>query len=183
MNENNLTMVTAIAAAYVSNNHVTVADLPQLLTTISGAVAGMLNPTAPVAEAPRVPAVSIKKSVTPDFLICLEDGQKFKSLKRHLRSKYNMSPEEYRAKWGLPKDYPMVAPSYAQRRSELAKSTGLGKLGQGANHKDSTPAPVTDATKAPKAKAAKAPKAPTAAKAPKAPKAKSTAAAPEATAA
>ena len=80
--------------------------------------------------APKDPAVPVKKSITPDFLICLEDGRKFKSLKRHLRTKYNMSPEEYRAKWGLPKDYPMVAPNYAKARSDLAKQMGLGQGGR-----------------------------------------------------
>ncbi|HEY4587068.1 MAG TPA: MucR family transcriptional regulator, partial [Brevundimonas sp.] len=84
----------------------------------------------PVEAAPKEPAVPIRRSITPDHLVCLEDGRKFKSLKRHLRTKYNMSPEEYRAKWGLPKDYPMVAPNYAKARSELAKQMGLGQGGR-----------------------------------------------------
>ena len=88
--------------------------------------------TEPVEAAPREPAVPLKKSVNPDFIVCLEDGRKFKSLKRHLRTKYNMSPEEYRAKWSLPKDYPMVAPNYAKARSDLAKQMGLGQGGRAA---------------------------------------------------
>ncbi len=89
----------------------------------------------PAETAPKEPAVPIKRSITPDYLICLEDGRKFKSLKRHLRTKYNMSPEEYRAKWGLPKDYPMVAPNYAKARSDLAKQMGLGQGGRQAAKK------------------------------------------------
>ena len=117
-----------VVSAYVGNNSVTVADLPALIqsvhaalsTTAAGATA------APEAE-PLKPAVTVKKSVTPDFIICLEDGKQFKSLKRHLMTKYGLSPEEYRAKWGLPADYPMVAPNYAAARSELAKKMGLGQ--------------------------------------------------------
>ena len=89
----------------------------------------------PVEVAPKEPAVPIKRSITPEFLVCLEDGRKFKSLKRHLRTKYNMSPEDYRAKWSLPKDYPMVAPNYAKARSELAKQMGLGQGGRQTSRK------------------------------------------------
>ena len=118
-----------IASAYVSNNAVSAADLPSLIKNIHGALSGMGVEPEPVPEV-KTPAVSIKKSITEDFLICLEDGRKFKSLKRHLRAKYNLSPEEYRAKWNLPKDYPMVAPAYAHARSALAKQMGLGQGGR-----------------------------------------------------
>ena len=94
------------------------------------ALAGVSGGAEVVEAAPRDPAVPIRRSITPDFIICLEDGRKFKSLKRHLRTKYNMSPEDYRAKWGLPKDYPMVAPNYAKARSDLAKQMGLGQGGR-----------------------------------------------------
>ena len=118
-----------IAAAYVENNTVAASELPALINSIHQALANIETPTAP-SEPVKTPAVSIKKSIGDDFLICLEDGRKFKSLKRHLRTKYNLSPEEYRAKWGLPKDYPMVAPSYAKARSDLAKQMGLGQGGR-----------------------------------------------------
>ncbi len=117
-----------IVSAYVANNNVTTADLPGLIGSVHMALSklGSGSEAAPVA-APLVPAVSIRKSVTPDAIICLEDGKAFKSLKRHLSSKYGMTPAEYRTKWGLPADYPMVAPSYAESRSALAKSMGLGR--------------------------------------------------------
>ena len=118
-----------IASAYVSNNAVSAADLPGLIKNIHSALSGTSAEPEPVVEV-KTPAVSIKKSITDDFLICLEDGRKFKSLKRHLRAKYNLSPEEYRAKWNLPKDYPMVAPAYASARSNLAKQMGLGQGGR-----------------------------------------------------
>jgi len=123
-------MATDIVSAYVGNNTVAASDLPALIQSVHKALSGVsANPEA--VEAPvKEPAVSVKKSITPEHLICLEDGRKFKSLKRHLRTKYNMSPEEYRAKWGLPKDYPMVAPSYARARSDLAKQMGLGQGGR-----------------------------------------------------
>ena len=120
-------MTAEVVAAYVSKNHVRVAELPGLISTVHASLAGM--GTAPVAEpetANLVPAVSIKKSVTDDYMVCLEDGRRFKSLKRHLQTAYGLSPEQYRAKWNLPRDYPMVAPGYARQRSELAKSIGLG---------------------------------------------------------
>jgi predicted transcriptional regulator len=116
-----------IVSAYVSNNSVPAAELPALISEVHGALLRVTSGAAPVVvEAPK-PAVPPKKSVTSDFIICLEDGKKFKSLKRHLRTQYNMSPEDYREKWGLPPDYPMVAPNYAQARSNLAKQMGLGQ--------------------------------------------------------
>ncbi len=117
-----------IVAAYVSNHVVPVADLGGLISDVHSALSNTSAPApvAAVTEKPK-PPVSIKKSIEDDYLICLEDGQKFKSLKRHLMTHYNMTPEEYREKWGLPADYPMVAPAYAQARSRLAKEMGLGQ--------------------------------------------------------
>jgi predicted transcriptional regulator len=123
-------MTADIVSAYVGNNSVTAADLPGLIQSVHRALAGISTGGETTEAAPKEPAVPIRRSITPDFLICLEDGRKFKSLKRHLRTKYNMSPEEYRAKWGLPKDYPMVAPNYAKARSDLAKQMGLGQGGR-----------------------------------------------------
>jgi predicted transcriptional regulator len=123
-------MTADIVAAYVGANSVAAADLPSLIQSVHRALTGVASGTDVAEAAPREPAVPVKKSITPEFLVCLEDGRKFKSLKRHLRTKYNMSPEDYRAKWGLPKDYPMVAPSYAKARSELAKQMGLGQGGR-----------------------------------------------------
>ncbi len=118
-------LTTDIVSAYVSNNEMKSAELPALIELVHGSLQ-TLSRSVTVTTV-REPAVPIKKSVTDDFLICLEDGKKFKSLKRHLRSKYDMSPDEYREKWRLPADYPMVAPSYARQRSELAKKMGLGQ--------------------------------------------------------
>jgi predicted transcriptional regulator len=114
-------------SAYVSNNPVPAADIPTLINQIHSALMQVSAGRADVAAEPLRPAVSIKKSITPDHLVCLEDGKKFKSLRRHLRSQYNMTPEQYREKWGLPPDYPMVAPNYAAARSQLAKQMGLGQ--------------------------------------------------------
>jgi predicted transcriptional regulator len=131
MNENAssnyIELAADIVSAYVSNNSVPTGDLPGLISEVHLALAKVGNGgvDAP-AEAPK-PAIAIKKSVTPDYIICLEDGKKFKSLKRHLRTQYNMTPEQYREKWGLAPDYPMVAPNYAKARSELAKEMGLGQ--------------------------------------------------------
>ncbi|TWB48223.1 MucR family transcriptional regulator [Nitrospirillum viridazoti] len=127
MSEDILQMAADIVAAYVSHNRVDLADLPSLLKSTYDKLATLGNPPVeqPTAE-PLVPAVSVRRSVTPDYIICLEDGKKLKMLKRHLRSAYNLSPDEYRARWGLPADYPMVAPNYAAHRSGLAKSIGLG---------------------------------------------------------
>jgi predicted transcriptional regulator len=117
-----------IVVAYVSNHSVAVSELTKLLSDVHAALKGVANgPPAAPEERKLVPAVPIKRSVTHDFIICLEDGKKFKSLKRHLRTQYNLSPEDYRDKWALPADYPMVAPSYAERRSALAKTIGLGR--------------------------------------------------------
>ncbi|MDI1365260.1 MAG: MucR family transcriptional regulator [bacterium] len=125
-----LEMTAGIVSAYVFNNAVPAADLPALIRVVHGALA-TVGGAADVEPAPlKGPAVSVKRSIAPDHLVCLEDGLKFKSLKRHLRSKYDLSPEAYRAKWGLPKDYPMVAPNYAKARSDLAKQMGLGQGGR-----------------------------------------------------
>ena len=125
-----LEMTADMFSAYVSNNTVSPDGVAALIgsihATMTQLAAGGIEPEPEVKE----PAVPVRKSITPDYLICLEDGRKFKSLKRHLRTKYDMSPEEYRAKWGLPKDYPMVAPNYAKARSELAKQMGLGQGGR-----------------------------------------------------
>ena len=126
---NVLDMTAEIVAAYVGNNSVSADQLPGLIQQVHGALKGVGSP-AEAPATPQAPAVPVRKSINPDFLVCLEDGRKFKSLKRHLRTKYGMSPEDYRAKWGLPKDYPMVAPSYAEARSQLAKSMGLGQGGR-----------------------------------------------------
>ena len=122
-----LELTTSIVSAYVSNNNVQPADLVGLITGIYSALAGLGSEAAPAPAAALIPAVAIRKSVTPDAIICLEDGKKFKSLKRHLNTAYGLSPEQYRVKWGLPVDYPMVAPAYAEARSALAKSMGLGR--------------------------------------------------------
>jgi predicted transcriptional regulator len=116
-----------IVSAYVSNNPVSAADIPTLINQIHSALLQVSAGQGAAAAEPLRPAVSIKKSITPDHLVCLEDGKKFKSLRRHLRSQYNMTPEQYREKWGLPADYPMVAPNYAAARSQLAKQMGLGQ--------------------------------------------------------
>jgi predicted transcriptional regulator len=119
-----------IVSAYVGNNSVAAADLASLIVSVRQALLGVNSPAEPPEAGVQEPAVPIKRSIQPDHLVCLEDGRKFKSLKRHLRTRYNMSPEEYRAKWDLPKDYPMVAPSYAKARSDLAKQMGLGQGGR-----------------------------------------------------
>jgi predicted transcriptional regulator len=123
-------MTADIVAAYVGANSVPAGDLPSLIQSVHRALSGVASGVDATETAPKEPAVPIKKSITPDYLVCLEDGRKFKSLKRHLRTKYNMSPEDYRAKWALPKDYPMVAPNYAKARSDLAKQMGLGQGGR-----------------------------------------------------
>ena len=115
-----------IVSAYVSNTPMQSAELPELIRDLHATLNAL--DSAGGGAAALEPAVPVKKSITDDFLICLEDGKKFKSLKRHLRSKYGLSPEQYREKWGLPYDYPMVAPSYARKRSALAKEMGLGKV-------------------------------------------------------
>ncbi len=116
-----------IVGAYVSHNALSATDVPKLIAQVHSALLGLAGVSEPEAPVDVRPAVPVKKSITPDYLICLEDGKKFKSLKRHLRTEYDMSPDQYRAKWGLPADYPMVAPSYSEARSRLAKSIGLGR--------------------------------------------------------
>ena len=115
-----------IVSAYVSHNAVSPTDLTRLITDVHGALRALRTNEVPVVVEDLKPAVPVRKSVAADYIICLEDGKKFKSLKRHLRTHYNLSPEEYREKWGLPHDYPMVAPNYARARSDLAKKMGLG---------------------------------------------------------
>jgi predicted transcriptional regulator len=123
---NCIELAADIVSAFVSNNSVPVAELPSLIKNVHAALQNVGLPAAPQEEAKPTPAVSIKKSLTPDYLISLEDGKQYKSLKRHL-GKLGLTPEAYREKWGLPRDYPMVAPNYAKTRSELAKSMGLGQ--------------------------------------------------------
>jgi predicted transcriptional regulator len=124
-------LTAQIVSAYVGNNQCQQADLPKLINTVYAAISGLDGKGAGVAQAiadrDKTPAVPVKKSVTPDFIVCLEDGKRLKMLKRYLRSHYDMSPEQYRAKWGLPHDYPMCAPNYAKQRSDFAKSFGLGR--------------------------------------------------------
>ncbi|MDI4654849.1 MucR family transcriptional regulator [Xanthobacter autotrophicus] len=120
-------LATDIVSAYVSNNTVALADLPSLISEVYGVLQRLSSGEEEPVSEPAKPAVAVKKSVHPDFIICLEDGKKFKSLKRHLRTRYDMTPEQYREKWGLPADYPMVAPNYAAARSELARQMGLGQ--------------------------------------------------------
>jgi predicted transcriptional regulator len=124
----NIELAAGIVSAFVSNNSVPASELPALIQAVHASLGKIVNAgkSEPVVEA-KPPAVPVKKSVTQDFIICLEDGKRFKSLKRHLRTAYNMSPEEYRAKWNLARDYPMVAPAYATARSALAKKMGLGQ--------------------------------------------------------
>ena len=121
-----LRMAVDVVAAYVSKNPLPTTQISELINTVYGSLS-QLDPQAPEVKAEVArPAVPVKKSINPDFIVCLEDGKKLKMLKRHLRTTYNLTPDEYRAKWGLPADYPMVAPNYAERRSELAKQIGLG---------------------------------------------------------
>ena len=121
-------MTTEVVAAYVAKNHVRAAELPDLISTVHASLSGMGSvPEAAPELAKLEPPVSIKKSVTDDYLVSMENGKRYRSLKRHL-TKHGLTPVEYRAKWGLPVDYPMVAPSYARKRSELAKATGLGNI-------------------------------------------------------
>jgi predicted transcriptional regulator len=118
---------TEIVCAYVSHNALSPTDLPKLIAEVHTALNGLHSSEIPEPIEELKPAVPVRKSVAPDYIVCLEDGKKFKSLKRHLRTHYNMSPEEYREKWGLPADYPMVAPNYSATRSRLAKDNGLGR--------------------------------------------------------
>lgn len=124
-----LTLTTEIVAAHVSNNTVGVGDLPQLINQVYQSLVNIGKAPVATVERPQ-PAVPVKKSVHPDYLVCLEDGKKLKMLKRHLKTSYNLTPEQYRDRWALPPDYPMVAPNYAKQRSKLAKDIGLGTRGR-----------------------------------------------------
>ena len=126
LSETLITLTSDIVAAHVGNNSVSLEDIPTLITNVYGALAG-LGGTEPVVEEKPEPAVSVRASVKPDYIVCLEDGKKLKMLKRHLMTHYNMTPEDYRQRWNLPADYPMVAPNYAEKRRELAKKIGLGR--------------------------------------------------------
>ena len=129
VDDNLLTLTADIVAAHVSNNSVAVSELPNLIGSVFGALNNVLNP-GPVALERAAPAVSVRTSIRPDYLVCLEDGKKLTMLKRYLSTNFNLTPDEYRAKWGLPKDYPMVAPNYAERRRALAHAIGLGRKGR-----------------------------------------------------
>jgi predicted transcriptional regulator len=128
MTSNTFIELTAdIVSAYVSNNSVPAGDIASLINQVHSALIRVSGGQSEAEPEPLKPAISVKKSITPDHIVCLEDGKKFKSLKRHLRTQYNMTPEQYREKWSLPADYPMVAPNYAAARSQLAKQMGLGQ--------------------------------------------------------
>jgi predicted transcriptional regulator len=122
-----LRMAVDIVTAYLSNNSLPAATIPDLIATVHGALSNLGRPADEAAQGSRKPAIPIRKSVTPDYIVCLEDGKRLKMLKRYLRSNFGMTPAEYRARWGLPADYPMVAPNYAKQRSDFAKQIGLGR--------------------------------------------------------
>lgn len=122
-----LRLASDIVAAYVSNNPIPVAEVPGMIKSVHATLGGLTGGVPADVSTAQKPAINVKKSVTPEYIVCLEDGKKLKMLKRYLRSRYNMTPDEYRAKWGLPADYPMVAPNYAAQRSEFAKKIGLGR--------------------------------------------------------
>ncbi|HEY0526278.1 MAG TPA: MucR family transcriptional regulator [Stellaceae bacterium] len=122
-----LRMTAEVVAAYVRNNSLPTAQLSDVINTVYSSLKSLDSHAPEIKSEPLKPAVPVRKSITPDYLVCLEDGKKLKMLKRHLRSTYNMTPDEYRAKWGLPPDYPMVAPNYAEQRSAFAKKIGLGR--------------------------------------------------------
>jgi MucR family transcriptional regulator, transcriptional regulator of exopolysaccharide biosynthesis len=126
-NGNFIELTTQIVSAYVSNNSVSAGDIPGLIAQVHSALTRVSGSANDAPSEPLKPAVSVKKSITPEYIVCLEDGKKFKSLKRHLRTQYSMTPEQYRDKWSLSPDYPMVAPNYAAARSQLAKQMGLGQ--------------------------------------------------------
>jgi len=125
--DNYIELTADIVSAYVSNNSVQAGDIPSLINQVHSALMRVSTGQSDAPTEPLKPAVPVKKSITPEYIVCLEDGKKFKSLKRHLRTQYNMTPEQYRDKWNLPTDYPMVAPNYAAARSQLAKQMGLGQ--------------------------------------------------------
>src|SRR5215207_708343 len=150
-NPNTIELAADIVSAFVSNNSVPVTELPALIGSVHDALNQVAHgSTQQPAEEPKAPAVPIKKSVQPDYIVCLDDGKRFKSLKRHLRTTYNLTPDQYRAKWGLAHDYPMVAPNYAAARSELAKQMGLGAR----RRKTPEPAPSAAPAKGRRKKAA-----------------------------
>ncbi len=149
-----LTLTADIVSAHVANNSVAVGDLPVLIANVHGSLAGLGTGPTLVAEEQQKPAVSVRTSIKPDFIVCLEDGKKLKMLKRHLMTHYQLTPDAYRAKWKLPADYPMVAPNYAEQRRSLAKKIGLGRKGRVAAPLPD-PAPVTPAPK-PRGRKAKA---------------------------
>lgn len=126
-NGNFIELTAEIVSAYVSNNTVAAVEIPSLISQVYAALSRVSGKPGEAPTEPLKPAVSLKKSITPEHIVCLEDGKKFKSLKRHLRTQYNMTPEQYREKWSLGPDYPMVAPNYAAARSQLAKQMGLGQ--------------------------------------------------------
>ncbi len=126
-NGNFIELTAEIVSAYVSNNTVSAAEIPSLINQVYAALSRVSGKPGESSVEPLKPAISVKKSITPEHIVCLEDGKKFKSLKRHLRTQYNMTPEQYREKWSLGADYPMVAPNYAAARSQLAKQMGLGQ--------------------------------------------------------
>lgn len=125
--KNFIDLTANIVSAYLSNNPTPAAEIPTLIGQIHAALVRVSSGRTEAPLEPAKPAVAIRKSISPDYIVCLEDGKRFKSLKRHLRTQYNMTPEQYREKWGLPPDYPMVAPNYAVARSQLAKEMGLGQ--------------------------------------------------------
>ena len=125
--EDMLRMAVDVVAAYLSNNQVASAQIPDVIQSVYASLSDLEVSPAEAKPEPQKPAVPIRKSVNPDYIVCLEDGKKLKMLKRHLQTTYGLSPEEYRAKWGLPADYPLVAPNYAKQRSEFAKKIGLGR--------------------------------------------------------
>lgn len=136
MNEENTEMVSRdeilrmavdVVAAYLSNNQLPAGQIPEVIDTVFRSLGALEGTSAEAKPEPQKPAVPVRRSVNPEYIVCLEDGKKLKMLKRHLRTNYNLTPEEYRAKWGLPPDYPMVAPNYAKQRSEFAKKIGLGR--------------------------------------------------------
>jgi len=122
-----LRMSVEIVSAYVSNNSISATQVPEVISTVYGALDSINGQTVTASAESQKPAISVRRSINPDHIVCLEDGKKLKMLKRHLRAAYGMSPDEYRAKWGLPSDYPMVAPNYALQRSAFAKQIGLGR--------------------------------------------------------
>ena len=134
-NSEKLRLASDIVAAYLSNNAVDSDKIPEIVRSVYGALDSVANADGGLPATKQKPAVTVRKSITPDYLICLEDGKKLKMLKRYLRSQYDMTPEDYRKKWDLPADYPMVAPNYAQKRSQFAKQIGLGRSKAAASRK------------------------------------------------